>query len=100
MSILNITKGHNFVKKTVEELELSSVNSLYFYQTLRKYLKKFQFYWADTISILKFIKGYNYIKTVAEVSVHVLCTLFDEAYIVVFVPNFLKISKRVSELLS
>ena len=37
----------------------SSGHGLYFYQVLRNYLKRYQSYRADTISILKITKGNN-----------------------------------------
>ena len=37
----------------------SSDNALYLYQDLRKHLKEFGSYYADTFSIVKFAKGYN-----------------------------------------
>ena len=44
---------------TVVNLCMSSGYALYFYQVLRNYLKRYQSYRADTISILKITKGNN-----------------------------------------
>ena len=61
--------------------------SLYLYQNLWKYLKVFQCYWANTIRILKFTKGHNYVKTIGRVmqpfsAYHLMtlyiCTKFQE----------------------
>ena len=40
--------------------------------------KRFQSYWADTISKLKFSKGHNALKDVCQVMVLNLCTSFDD----------------------
>ena len=52
----------------------SSGHALYFYQVLRNYLKRYQSYRADTISILKITKGNNSAKNVGGVTVVNLCT--------------------------
>ena len=54
-------------------------HALYFYQVLRNYLKRYQSYGADTISILKITKGNNSTKNVGGVTVVILCTLFGHA---------------------
>ena len=46
-----------------------SGHALYFYQVLRNYLKRYQRYRADTISILKITKGNNSAKNVGGVTV-------------------------------
>ena len=78
ISILKITKGNNSAKNvggvTVVELCTSSGHALYFYQVLRNYLKRYQSYRADTISILKITKGNNSAKNVGGVTVVDLCT--------------------------
>ena len=43
----------------VVDLCKSSGHALYFYQVLRNYLKRYQSYRADTISIRKITKGNN-----------------------------------------
>ena len=52
----------------------SSGHALYFYQLLRNYLKWYQSYRADTISILKITKGNNSAKNDGGVTVVDLCT--------------------------
>ena len=78
ISILKITKGNNSAKNvggvTVVDLCTSSSHTLYFYQVLRNYLKRYQSYRADTISILKITKGNNSAKNVGGVTVVDLCT--------------------------
>ena len=59
---------------TVFNLCTLSGHALYFYQVLRNYLKRYQSYRADTISILKITKGNNYAKNVGGVTVFNLCT--------------------------
>ena len=63
ISILKITKGNNSAKNvggvTVLYLCTSSGHALYFYLVLWNYLKRYQSYRADTISILKITKGNN-----------------------------------------
>ena len=63
ISILKITKGNNSAKNvggvTVVNLCTSSGHALYFYQALCHYLKRYQSYRADTISILENTKGNN-----------------------------------------
>ena len=77
ISILKITKGNNSAKKvggvTVVNLCISSSHALYFYQVLWNYLKRYQSYRADTISILKISKGNNSAKYVGGVTVLDLC---------------------------
>ena len=76
--ILKITKGNNSAKNvggvTVVYLCTLSGHALYFYQVLRNYLKRYQSYRADTISILKITKGNNSAKNVGGVTVVNLCT--------------------------
>ena len=78
ISILKITKGNNSAKNvggvTVVYLCTSSGHALYFYQVLRNYLKRYQSHRADTISILKIIKGNNSARNVGGVTVVNLCT--------------------------
>ena len=78
ISILKITKGNNSAKNvsgvTVVYLCTSSGHALYFYQVLQNYLKRYQSYRADTISILKITKGNNSAKNVGGVTVVNLCT--------------------------
>ena len=78
ISILKITKGNNSAKNvggvTVVYLCTSPGHALYFYQVLRNYLKRYQSYTADTISILKITKGNNSAKNVGGVTVVNLCT--------------------------
>ena len=45
----------------------------------KKYPKEFQSYQADTIFILKFIKGHKLIQSVGRVMVLGFCTLSDSA---------------------
>ena len=77
ISILKITKGNNSAKNvggvTVVNLCTSSGHALYFYQVLWNYLKRYQSYRADTISILKITKGNNSAKNVGGVNVVHLC---------------------------
>ena len=83
ISIRKITKGNNCAKNvggvTVVYLCTSSGHALYFYQVLRNYLKRYQSYRADTISILKITKGNNSAKNVGGVTVVNLCTLSGRA---------------------
>ena len=76
--IPKISKGNNSAKNvggvTVVDLCTSSGHALYFYQVLRNYLKRYQSYRADTISILKITKGNNSAKNVGGVTVVDLCT--------------------------
>ena len=78
ISILKITKGNNSAKNvggvTVVNICTSSGHALYFYQVLWNYLKRYQSYTADTISILKITKGNNSAKNVGGVNVFHLCT--------------------------
>ena len=53
---------------------MSSGHALYFYEILSNYLKRYQSYRADTISIWKITKGNNYPKNIGEVIVVNLCT--------------------------
>ena len=52
----------------------SSGHALYFYQVLWNYLKRYQSYGVDMISILKITKGNNSAKNVGGVRVVNLCT--------------------------
>ena len=58
---------------TVVNLWTSSGHALYFYQVLWHYLKRYQSYRADMISILKITKGNNSAKNVGGVNVNNLC---------------------------
>ena len=83
ISIWKITKGNNFAKNvggvTVVNLCTLSGHALYFYQVLWNYLKRYQSYRADTISILKITKGNNSAKNVGGVTFLYLCTLSGHA---------------------
>ena len=59
---------------TVVNLCTLSGHALYFYQVLWNYLKWYQSYRAETISILKITKGNNSAKNVGGVTVLYLCT--------------------------
>ena len=63
ISLWKITKGNNSAKNVVGvnivNLSTLSGHALYFYQVLWNYLKRYQSYRADTISILKITKGNN-----------------------------------------
>ena len=78
ISIRKITKGNNSAKNaggaTVVNLCTLSDHALYFYQVLWNYLKRYQSYRVDTISILKITKGNNSLKNVGGVTVVNLCT--------------------------
>ena len=95
ISILKITKRNNSAKNldgvTVFDLCTSSGHALYFYQVLRNYLKRYQSYRADTISIRKITKGNNSAKNVGGVTVVNLCTLSGHAlYFYQVLWNYLK----------
>ena len=83
ISIRKITKGNNFTKNVggvrVVDLCKSSGHALYFYQVLWNYLKQYQSYRANTISILKITKGNNSAKNVGGVTVVELCMLSGHA---------------------
>ena len=72
-----IQRGNNYAKNvggvTVVYLCTSSGHALYFYQVFGTYLKRYQSYRADTISILKISKGNNSAKNVGGVTVVNLC---------------------------
>ena len=78
ISILKITKGNNSAKNvdgvTVFYLCSLSGHTLYFYKVLWNYLKRYQSYRADTISILKITKGNNSAQNVDGLNVVNLCT--------------------------
>ena len=59
---------------TVVDLCPSSSHALYFNQVLWNYLKRYQSYRADTISIPKISKENNSAKNVGGVTVFDLCT--------------------------
>ena len=61
-----------------------------------KYLKGFQSYREDAVCIMKFSKGLNSVNSFGGVMVLVLSTLSDWCFI--FVPSFVEVSHRVSEL--
>ena len=76
---------------TVVDLCTSSGHALYFYQVLWNYLKRYQSYRADTISILKITKGNNSAKNVGGVTVVNLCTSSDHGlYLYQVSWNYLK----------
>ena len=92
ISIRKITKGNNSAKNvggvTVVDLCMSSGHALYFYQVLWNYLKRYQSYKADTISILKISKGNNSTKNVGGVTVYI-CAKFRE-----IISSSIKVMKR------
>ena len=83
ISILKISKGNNSAKKcrwsAIANLFTSSGHALYFYHVLYNYLKRYQSYRADTISIRKITKGNNSAKHVGGVNVINLCMLSGHA---------------------
>ena len=85
ISILKITKRNNSAKNvggvTIVNLCTLSGHALYFYQVLWNYLERYQSYRADTIYILKIIKGNNSAKNVGGVNVVNLCTSSVMLYI-------------------
>ena len=101
ISIPKISKGNNSAKNiggvTVVDLCTSSGHALYFYQILRNYLKRYQSYRADTISILKVTKGNNSAKNVGGVTVLISACRLVMLYIST---KFVKLSQTVSKLLS
>ena len=95
ISIRKITKGNNSAKNaggaTVVNLCMSSDHALDFYQVLWNYLKQYQSYRADTISLLKITKGNNSAKNVDGVTVVDLCMLSGHAlYFYQVLWNYLK----------
>ena len=77
---------------------MSSGHALYFYQVLCNYLKQYQSYRADTISILKISKGNNSTKNVGGVMVLIsacrlimlyICAKFRE-----IISNGIKVMER------
>ena len=100
ISILKITKGNNSAKTvggvTVVNHCTSSGHALYFYQVLCHYLKRYQSYRADTISILKITNGNNSTKKCRRsdgcLSLHIVWSCF------IFLSSFVKLSRTVSEL--
>ena len=95
ISIRKITKGNNSTKNVggvrVVDLCKSSGHALYFYQVLWNYLKRYQSYRANTISILKITKGNNSAKNVGGVTVVDLCTSSGHAlYFYQVLWNYLK----------
>ena len=83
ISIRKITKGNNSIKKCrwsdINILCTSSGHVLYFYQVLLNYVKRYQSYRADTISIRKITQSNSSAKNVAGVTVVNLCTLSGHA---------------------
>ena len=73
ISILKISKGNNSAKivggVTVVNFCMMSGHALYFYQVLWHYLKRYQSYKAEMISILKITKGNNSAKNVGGVTI-------------------------------
>ena len=100
ISIRKITKGNNSAKNvggvTVVDLCMLSGHALYFYQVLWNYLKRYQSYRADTISILKITKGNNSATKCRwsnrSLSLHIVWSCFK------FLPSFVKLSQLVSKL--
>ena len=66
---------------TIVNLCTSSGHALYFYQVLGHYLKRYQSYRADTISILKITKGNNSAKNVGGVNVVIIARRLVMLYI-------------------
>ena len=60
---------------------MSSDHALYFYQVLLNYLKRYQSYRVDTISILKTTKGNNSAKNVGGVTVLIFAPRLVMLYI-------------------
>ena len=95
ISTRKITKGNNSTKNVgrvgVIDLCKSSGHALYFYQVLWNYLKRYQSYRANMISILKITKGNNSAKNVGGVTVVELCRLSGHAlYFYQILWNYLK----------
>ena len=76
----------------------SSGHALYFYQVLRNYLKRYQSYRADTISILKITKGNNSAKNVGGVTVLIsacrLVMLYISTKFCEIISNGIKVIER------
>ena len=95
ISILKITKGNNSTKNVggvnIVDLCTSCGHALYLCQLSWNYLKRYQSYRADTISIRKITKGNNSAKTVGGVTVVNPCTLSGHAlYFYQVLWNYLK----------
>ena len=77
ISLLKITKGNNFTKNvgwvTIVNLCKLSSHALYLCQVLWNYLKRYQSYKGDTISILKITKGNNSAKNAGGATIVNLC---------------------------
>ena len=82
----------------VVDLCTSSGHALYFYQVLRNYLKRYQSYRADTISILKITKGNNSAKNVGGVTVLIsarrLVMLYISTKFCEIISNGIKVIER------
>ena len=92
------TNGHNFVKTVDGAMVLNlctSSDALYLYQSSKKYLKGFQSYREDAVCILKISKAHNSVNSVGGVMALVLSTI---SWCFIFVPSFVEVSDRVSEL--
>ena len=102
ISIPKISKGNNSAKNvggvTVINLCTSSGHALYFYQVLRNYLKRYQSYRADTISILKITKGNNSAKMQVErrllISARRLVMLYISTKFCEIISNGIKVIER------
>ena len=102
ISIPKISKGNNFTKNvggvTVFNLCTSFGHALYFYQVLWNYLKRYQSYRADTISILKITKGNNSAKNVGGVTVLIsarcLVMLYISTKFCEIISNGIKVIER------
>ena len=83
---------------TVVDFCTSSGHVLYFYQVLRNYLKRYQSYRADTISILKITKGNNSAKNVGGVTVLIsarrLVMLYISTKFCEIISNGIKVIER------
>ena len=72
-------------------------DALYLYQVSSKYLTGFQSFGADTTSKLKFSKNNNSIKCSGNFG---SCSLQIALWCYIFLPSYVKISQRISKLLS
>ena len=82
----------------VVDLCTSPGHALYFYQVLRNYLKRYQSYRADTISILKITKGNNSAKNVGGVTLLISARRLVMLYISItfceIISNGIKVIER------
>ena len=100
--IRKITKGNNSAKNvggvTVVYLCTSCGHALYFYHVLLNYLKRYQSYRADMISILKITKGNNSAKNAYGVTVLIsarrLVMLYISTKFCEIISNGIKVIER------